>query len=153
MRSPTEHDPAEPGFADLPTDLRPDLHTDQAGEAPRAFIAAVRARRRVVRTRRVSAALLVGVVAVAGWRFAPTPATNPGVTPTPSLAESTPDGVTLPEPAGPGVTLASLRRLWAEAEGPGLPEFPRDEVPTAEVAAAEPPLRLRDIDRVLAGGV
>ncbi len=152
MRSPTEHDPAEPGFADLHTDL----HTDQAGEAPRPFIAAVRARRRAVRTRRVSAALLVGVVAVAGWRFAPTPATNPatnpGVTPTPSLAGGTPDGVTLPEPAGPGVTLASLRRLWAEADGPGLPEFPSAELPTAEVAAAEPPLRLRDIDRVLAGG-
>lgn len=153
MRSPTEHDPAEPGFADLPTDLHPDLHTDQAGEAPLAYITAVRARRRAVRMRRVSAALLVGVVAVAGWRFAPTPATDPGVPPTPSLAGGTPDGVRVPEPEGPGVTLASLRRLWAEADGPGLPEFPSAELPTAEVAAAEPPLRLRDIDRVLAGGV
>lgn len=144
MRSPTEHDTLEPGFADLPTDL----HTDRAGEAPRAFIAAVRARRRAVRMRRVSAALLVGVVVVAGWRFAPTPATNPGVPPAPSLAGGTPDGVSVPEPEGPGVTLASLRRLWAQAEGPGLPEFP-----TARVADAEAPLRLRDIDRVLADGV
>jgi len=144
MRSSTEHDTLEPGFADLPTAL----HTDRAGEAPRAFIAAVRARRRAVRTRRVSAVLFVAVVAVAGWRFAPTPAANPGVPPTPSLAGGTPDGVTIPEPAGSGVTLASLRRLWAQAEGPGLPEFP-----TAQVADAEVPLRLRDIDRVLADGV
>lgn len=142
MSSPTEHHPPEPGFANLPT--------EQVGEAPTAFIAAVRARRRTVRTRRVSAAMLVAAVAVVGWRLVPTPTTtDPAPSPTPSIASGTPDWPALSAPGGSGVTLASLRRLCAQAEGPGLPDFPAAKV----AAATEAPLRLRDIDRVLAGGV
>lgn len=139
MPWPNEREPEMPDLGGLTP--------EPAGEAPAAFVAAVRARRRVVRARRLSVGAMALVAVVAAWWLAP-PAGAPALETAPELAA----GGEGPGPAAPGSTLASMRRLYAAGGGEGpvvLPEPARGAVG----AAGERPLSLMDTRRVLAGGV
>ncbi|MCC7389870.1 MAG: hypothetical protein IT431_14010 [Phycisphaerales bacterium] len=132
-------------------DLR-SLTPEPVGEAPAAFLAAVRARRRVVRSQRLSLAAVAVAVGLVAWRVGPWAG---GPTPTDPTGGG-PRLVETGEPAPGGsegqMTLASLRRLYAGATGEGeftLPELPR----LVTAGPGEPPLRLMDTDLLLSGGV
>ena len=134
---------SSPSDRDAP-DLR-SLTPEPVGEAPAAFLAAVRAPRRS----RGGAGGGGGRAAGRGGRGAGRP--TPQDPTAGGLRQVEADEPAPDAPEGQ-MTLASLRRLYAGGAGDGeftLPELPR----LVTAGPAEPPLRLMDTDRLLGGGM
>ncbi len=131
------------------------LASGPSGNAPATFLIAVRARRRVVLLRRVSAVMLGAIVVLAGVWLIPIPPSPSSQPAQPVIAKD--DTTTTPQTAQPdtnssgAMTLASFRRLYTQPDSPldllaTLPASPHS-------APHEPPLRLKDTRLLLAEGL
>lgn len=131
-------------------DLR-HLTPEPAGDAPAPFLAAVRARGRAVRARRLSVAVVVLAGALAVWRVGlPGGEAGRPIGDGPRVVHGDARGQA--DRPVHGASLASLRRLYdrpADDGGSVLPELP--SLPQQD--REEPPLRLRDAARLLADGI
>ena len=147
MSLPTEHSQIE---ADLAR-----LAIEPGTEPPAPFLAAVRARRRIVHTRRISAVAFGAIVVVTGLWFLPSPPAQPLHPSQPTITQETPKTPRLAtQPvltSPPAATLASLRQLYTHADSPLdlLATLPATPVSIH----TDPPLRLRDTHLLLAEGV
>lgn len=128
------------------------LDSGQPGEAPAAFLSAVRARRsRIVAAR---SAVVVGCLflgaAVLLSLPRPTPVAAPAIPAQPIASDDAPS-----EPVLPASSMLSLRLVWSEqagsdpASGDWLAAIPAAYAPRP----AEAPLRLCDADRLLPSGL